>query len=199
MLGKPETRMAAGDDRVLYAPPERFGEKVMSGERGENCKQEYRAKNEKPKSVTRGGQARDHSQQGPADNGGKGEVFGKCARSSTKKPSVMYGTSRVKRVISHLKSLKRSRRKYFLRWGYAYAYHYMQGEMPTVTLVHLLKLKKPRVEITMLKRERRQLLFFLRTAQAVARGIEEEIFAPNPGFLCGSCEYGKACMEWPLA
>ena len=81
--------------------------------------------------------------------------------------------------------------------AYAYAYHYMQGKMPTLALVHLLKLKKPRVEITTLKRERKQLLFFLRTAQAVARGIEEEIFAPNPCWQCVGCEYGKACMEWP--
>jgi CRISPR/Cas system-associated exonuclease Cas4 (RecB family) len=81
--------------------------------------------------------------------------------------------------------------------GYSYAYEASKGKMPKLTLVSLLKQKKPRVEITSLTFQKNDLLSFLYTAKAVERGIKEEIFAPNIGWQCSNCEFAGACRSWP--
>ncbi|RJO60564.1 MAG: PD-(D/E)XK nuclease family protein [Dehalococcoidia bacterium] len=81
--------------------------------------------------------------------------------------------------------------------AYAYAFSFKERRMPTLMFVHLLKLKKPRVEMTAVVRENKHLQFFTRCALAVARGIEANIFAPNPGWGCANCEYARVCGEWP--
>jgi len=80
--------------------------------------------------------------------------------------------------------------------AYAYAFSFKERRMPALTLVHLLKLKKPRVEMTAVVRESKHLRFFTRCAQTVARGIDANIFASNPGWGCANCEYAGVCEEY---
>lgn len=78
-----------------------------------------------------------------------------------------------------------------------YAYELQTVRMPKITMVYMLKLKKPRIEKFSVVRNKRQIRFFLQCASNVARGIEEGIFAPNPNFLCQTCDYADACANWP--
>lgn len=81
--------------------------------------------------------------------------------------------------------------------AYSYAYAAMYGKEPRATLVTLLKLKKPRVEVSTVTRDRQDIRWFLHAAKQAVRGIEHEIFAPNPGWQCSTCEFRSACLDWP--
>ena len=38
-------------------------------------------------------------------------------------------------------------------------------------------------------------LWFAGLALDIRRGVEHEVFPPNPGWMCNDCEYGRMCRE----
>lgn len=80
--------------------------------------------------------------------------------------------------------------------AYAYAYRSMFKADPKVSVVALLKQKKPRLDRYEVQRTLADDVWFIHLAAEVARGIETEAFPPNPGWPCGECEYQSACAAW---
>lgn len=80
--------------------------------------------------------------------------------------------------------------------AYHYAYRAMYDREPTLTVITLLKYKRPAIELVSAHRTEGDDAFFVHLASEVSRGIDAGIFPPNPGRLCGSCEYGRRCASW---
>ncbi len=77
--------------------------------------------------------------------------------------------------------------------AYAYAWRQMRGRDPTVLVISLLKQKRPEVSEAIAKRTLEDDAFFVRLTLEVAEAIDRRAFPPNPSFMCGDCEYAKAC------
>lgn len=80
--------------------------------------------------------------------------------------------------------------------AYAYAWRLMYGRDPTVLVVSLLKQKRPDVVESVALRTKEDDAFFFHLALEVADAIDHGCFPPNPGFMCGDCEYAKACKRF---
>ena len=80
--------------------------------------------------------------------------------------------------------------------AYALAYRELRGADPTITVVTLLKHKKPAIDVQTTTRTRDDDVFFVHLAANVARAIDARAFPPNPGWMCGDCEYARACAGW---
>lgn len=80
--------------------------------------------------------------------------------------------------------------------AYAYAYRRLYGRDPKITVVQLLKTKKPAIEIASTERTKADDAFFVHLASEVAKGIDAGAFPPSPGWACGDCEYANACAAW---
>lgn len=80
--------------------------------------------------------------------------------------------------------------------AYAYAWRLMRGRDPTVLVVSLLKQKRPDVVESIAPRTKGDDAFFFHLALEVASAIDQRAFPPNPGFMCGDCEYAKACRRY---
>ena len=63
-----------------------------------------------------------------------------------------------------------------------------------VDVLALIKTKVPKVQHVELHPDRAVATWFMRAAAAIERGIAAGIFPPSPGPMCGSCEYGQACL-----
>jgi CRISPR/Cas system-associated exonuclease Cas4 (RecB family) len=80
--------------------------------------------------------------------------------------------------------------------AYAYTYRRMYGRDPTITVVTLLKTKKPAIEESTTPRTKEDDAFFVHLASEVARGIDAGAFPPNPGIFCRDCEHQTSCAAW---
>ncbi len=61
----------------------------------------------------------------------------------------------------------------------------------------LIKTKKPKFEQYYTHRDQDDHNRFIKTAKAVARGIESEVFIPNTSsWKCAYCEYQNFCSDW---
>jgi CRISPR/Cas system-associated exonuclease Cas4 (RecB family) len=80
--------------------------------------------------------------------------------------------------------------------AYAYAWREMRGRDPTVLVVSLLKQKRPEVSAAVAPRTREDDAFFVQLALEVADAIDQRAFPANPSFMCGDCEYAKACRRF---
>lgn len=80
--------------------------------------------------------------------------------------------------------------------AYAYAYRERFGRDPVLLVTTLLKTKRPALEVVTTNRTFRDDAFFVHLADQVARGITAEAFPPNPGWMCGDCEYQDHCGSW---
>lgn len=80
--------------------------------------------------------------------------------------------------------------------AYAYAWRELRGREPTVLVVSLLKQKKPELSEAVAKRTREDDAFFVQLALEVANAIDRRAFPANPSFMCGDCEYAKACRSF---
>lgn len=80
--------------------------------------------------------------------------------------------------------------------AYAYAWRQLHGRDPTIKVVQLLKTPRPELVEHEVHRAVSDDAWFVHLVTEVARGIEARSFPPNPGWLCGDCEYGAACKSW---
>lgn len=80
--------------------------------------------------------------------------------------------------------------------AYAYAWRQLRERDPTVLVVSLLKNKKPEVVEAVAKRTVEDDAFFVQLALEVAHAIDQRAFPANPSFMCGDCEYAKACRKF---
>lgn len=80
--------------------------------------------------------------------------------------------------------------------AYAYAWRELRHRDPTVLVVSLLKQKRPEVTEAVAKRTREDDAFFVHLALEVAAAIDQRAFPANPSFMCGDCEYAKACRSF---
>lgn len=80
--------------------------------------------------------------------------------------------------------------------AYAYAWRQLRERDPTVLVVSLLKQKKPEVTDAIAKRTRDDDAFFVQLALEVAGAIDARAFPANPSFMCGDCEFAKACRKF---
>lgn len=80
--------------------------------------------------------------------------------------------------------------------AYAYAWRELRHRDPTVLVVSLLKQKRPEVTEAVARRTREDDAFFVQLALEVADAIDQRAFPANPSFLCGDCEYAKACRTF---
>ncbi len=80
--------------------------------------------------------------------------------------------------------------------AYAYAWRQLRDRDPTVLVVSLLKQKKPEVSEAVAPRTVADDAFFHRLALEVADAIDQSCFPANPSFMCGDCEYAKACRKY---
>ncbi len=60
----------------------------------------------------------------------------------------------------------------------------------------LRKLKTPKMELYETTRSAQDRKRFAKIANAVLAGIDSRIFIPNKSWLCGDCQYIKACQDW---
>lgn len=81
--------------------------------------------------------------------------------------------------------------------AYAYAFFREEGYLPRIQVVGLLRQKQPTITVQETSRTLEELRRFVYLARAVEQAIGRSAFAPNPGWLCGSCEYAEACQRWP--
>lgn len=80
--------------------------------------------------------------------------------------------------------------------AYAYAWRQMRERDPTVLVVSLLKSKKPELATAVAKRTHEDDAFFVQLALEVGDAIDQRAFPANPSFMCGDCEYAKACRKF---
>ncbi len=80
--------------------------------------------------------------------------------------------------------------------AYAYAWRQLRERDPTVLVVSLLKNKKPEVVAAVAKRDLEDDAFFVQLAVEVADAIDSGAHPANPSFMCGDCEYGRACRAY---
>jgi CRISPR/Cas system-associated exonuclease Cas4 (RecB family) len=80
--------------------------------------------------------------------------------------------------------------------AYAYSWRQMRGRDPTVLVVSLLKQRRPEIAASVAKRALTDDAFFVQLALEVADAIDQRCFPANPSFMCGDCEYAKACRTF---
>ncbi|MCB9637238.1 MAG: PD-(D/E)XK nuclease family protein [Sandaracinus sp.] len=80
--------------------------------------------------------------------------------------------------------------------AYAYAYRQLHGRDPTIKVVQLLKTRRPEIAEHDVHRAVGDDAWFVHLVAAVARGIEARSFPPKPSWMCGDCEYARACAHW---
>lgn len=83
-------------------------------------------------------------------------------------------------------------------WGlqlaaYSYAWRERTGVRPRLRVVELIKTKTPKLEIEELTLTDRDEAWFVEVAVEAYRSILAGAFHPNPGWMCGRCEYWRAC------
>ena len=80
--------------------------------------------------------------------------------------------------------------------AYSYAYWSLHQVMPWLQVTALLKYKRPKIDRYRAGRTSEEHAWFVHLAATIARGIETEVFPPNPGWLCNDCEYLAPCSGW---
>jgi len=79
---------------------------------------------------------------------------------------------------------------------YALAYLLLRHRIPNLRLDVLIKTKQPRVERMETARTVEDLAWTAHLIQRVAGSIASGHFYPNPGWICGECEYFAHCQSW---
>jgi CRISPR/Cas system-associated exonuclease Cas4 (RecB family) len=79
--------------------------------------------------------------------------------------------------------------------AYAFAYREIYGSDPQLTVIDLVKAKTPKLVELGTERTPDRDLWFCELALQVAKGIDHEVFPPNPGWVCSDCEYSGMCRE----
>lgn len=79
---------------------------------------------------------------------------------------------------------------------YALSSYHLRNRIPRLRLDVLLKLKQPRVERMETARTVVDLAWTAHLIRRVAGSIASGHFYPNPGWICGECEYFAHCQAW---
>jgi putative RecB family exonuclease len=77
--------------------------------------------------------------------------------------------------------------------AYSYAYWMKKGELPDLRLDVLLKQQTPKLERMPTSRTQKDHRVFFKIAKQILNGIQNQVFFPNPGWLCADCEYRQEC------
>jgi len=80
--------------------------------------------------------------------------------------------------------------------AYALAFLHLRQQIPKLRLDQLLKTKQPRIERHETARTVEDLAWTAHLIQRVAGSIASGQFYPNPGWICGECEYFAHCQAW---
>lgn len=80
--------------------------------------------------------------------------------------------------------------------AYAYAWRQMRGRDPSLLVIELLKQRQPQIVEATAERTTEDDAFFVRLALDVADAVDAGAFPPNPGWLCGDCEFANACRRF---
>jgi CRISPR/Cas system-associated exonuclease Cas4 (RecB family) len=84
----------------------------------------------------------------------------------------------------------------FTIYAYLLAYHYGVGEIAGDFEV-IVKTKVPKFQRLETRRVPRDFDRMFRTIDSVTRGIEDELFHPNPSHMfCTGCDYTQECARW---
>ncbi len=91
-----------------------------------------------------------------------------------------------------------ARKSSWLNWSlqlgaYSYALRERMGRRPTVRVVELLRKASPAMSIEDAPVADRDEAWFLEVAAEVFASLRRGAFHPTPSFLCGRCEYRRAC------
>ncbi|MCC7537527.1 MAG: PD-(D/E)XK nuclease family protein [Deltaproteobacteria bacterium] len=80
--------------------------------------------------------------------------------------------------------------------AYAYAHRLKHGRSPQLTVISLGKGRRPSIEVQTTERTLEDDAFFVHLASEAARGMDSGAYPPNPGWMCGDCEYAASCAAW---
>lgn len=77
--------------------------------------------------------------------------------------------------------------------AYSFAYRILYRRFPKLRPDCLLKTKRPRLESLDAERASEDHLSFFSLLREVWKGIGQQVFFPNPGWMCKECEYRVHC------
>jgi len=81
--------------------------------------------------------------------------------------------------------------------AYALAYRTLYGENESgVRLDVMVRNKQPKIQQLSGQRTIEDIKRFLRIARQVERGIKNEVYYPNEGYMCNICGYYDMCGKW---
>ncbi len=79
--------------------------------------------------------------------------------------------------------------------GYSYAWRQISGTEPRISVVELLKTKKPALEEFEISKSQREEGWFVKLAFEVYQAICNRSFFPVPSWACPKCEFKDACKR----
>lgn len=79
--------------------------------------------------------------------------------------------------------------------AYAYAWRQTRGTKPRMRVVQLVKTKVPKIEVEDADVSDYDVAWFCEVAVAAYDSILAGAFHPNPSWMCGNCEYRRACRR----
>lgn len=77
--------------------------------------------------------------------------------------------------------------------AYSYAVRETTGRRPRLKVVVLVKTKTPAITVEELTLTDREEAWFVEVSVETFDAIQRGAFFPNPGWMCGRCEYRRAC------
>ncbi len=85
-------------------------------------------------------------------------------------------------------------------WGlqlaaYSLAWRQTRGTKPQMRVIQLVKTKVPKIEVSEADIAERDEAWFCEVAAGVYDSILAGAFHPVPGWMCGNCEYWRACRR----
>jgi putative RecB family exonuclease len=78
---------------------------------------------------------------------------------------------------------------------YAFAFHERYGRFPRLRVVQLVKTKVPKIEVEEMTVSARDVAWTLEVLGEARIAMAAGAFPPNPSWMCGRCEYRKACRS----
>ncbi|RQV95827.1 PD-(D/E)XK nuclease family protein [bacterium] len=81
--------------------------------------------------------------------------------------------------------------------AYSYAYRQLFGRKESgIRIDNITKTKRPRIERFPAVRNEQDHVRLFSIAKGVLTGILNEIFIPNPSWMCADCEFAEHCRNW---
>ena len=77
-----------------------------------------------------------------------------------------------------------------------YSYQQQHGETPVFRYDIAVKNKTPVLQQIETTRKQDDFHRLVEIVKVIERAVQEDVFLPQPGFMCGSCQYSNACKAW---